>query len=624
MLQLLLVEDSELDEKILIRHLNKSLLSFTHQVVDATQDLLFQLHEKEWDIIISDYNLPDFTGIDVIEIVKSTQKDIPIIIVSGNIGEETAVEAMHAGADDYLMKDNLTRLVPAIERAIRQAEYRKQKRLADEEIREAKIQLEAFFNSSIQGIYLIDAFYRIQRYNTVARSSTVYLVGREPQIGESLLTYFPPELHTGFKQNVLRCLQGEVVTDERLMSFSKQKDRWYQIRYSPVYIENANTTRIAISLLDVTKRVTAEIDAQEFQLRLEAIIESAMDAIITIDDEQNIVMVNEAGEKMFGYKSAQLIGQSVNVLLPARYRAHHAQYIASFGNTGVTARSMGYQTEVMYGLHHNSREFPIEASISQVEVGKKKYYTVIIRDITLRIEAQEQERRLNQELIQQNEQLQQFGYITSHNIRGPVATLLGLVPLLTEGSGAGAVNKDIVKYVGITLSKLDMVIKDLTTILEYHKPVNLIKESILLDALFQDVCGLIAPMLKDVNCILESDFSEVPQLFSVRSYLHSIFYNLITNAVKFRNPSRQLKIRIGSCVANQSIVMRFSDNGSGIDLASYQGSLFGMHKRFHLEIEGKGLGLYLVKTQINALNGEISVESQVGQGTTFTVRLPKS
>lgn len=623
MLRLLLIEDSELDEKILIRHLNKSLLPFSYVTVDTRQELVRQLQNAEWDIIISDYNLSDFTGIDVIEIVKTTRKDIPIIIVSGNIGEQTAVEAMHAGADDYLMKDNLTRLAPAIERAIRQAEYRRQKRLADEEISEAKVQLEAFFNSSIQGIYLIDSAYRIQRFNTVALNSTMYLMGREPQIGESIMNYFPDELHSAFKQNILRCLQGEIVTDERLMSLSKMKDRWYQVRYSPVYIENANTTRIAISILDITKRVTAELESKELHLRLEGIINSAMDAIITTGDQQRIVMVNEAAEKMFGYKALQLLDHPISLLIPDRFRNRHYEDVQHFSQTGITTRVMGVGQDVLYGLHSSGKEFPIEASISQVEIGKKRYYTVIIRDITLRMEAQEQERKLNQELIQQNEQLRQFGYITSHNIRGPVATLLGLMQLLEEDNSE-ITNTEVIQYMTLTLSRLDTVIKDLNSILEYHKPVSLIRESVLLNDLCHDVCGLILPLLKEADCILDVDFSAVPELHSVRSYLHSIFYNLITNAVKFKNPERQLRLSIRSSVDKHSVVIEFKDNGLGIDLKKYQESLFGMHKRFHLEIEGKGLGLYLVKTQVTALNGRIDVTSEVGQGTVFRLWLPNA
>ncbi|MDJ1501516.1 PAS domain S-box protein [Xanthocytophaga agilis] len=623
MLRLLLIEDSELDERILIRHLNKALLPFSYVTVDTMPALSSLLEQEEWDIIISDYNLPDFTGINVIETVKQSEKDIPIIIVSGNIGEETAVEAMHAGADDYLMKDNLTRLAPAIERAIREAENRRQKRQADKEIIDAKAQLEAYFNSSIQAIYLLDSSYCIQRLNTMARTSTFHLLDKEPQIGDSMLKYIPEELHIPFKRNILLCLQGEMVTEERLMKLANQKERWFQIRYSPVYDEQDRITRIAVSLLDITTRIKAEAEAKEFQSRLEGIIHSAMDAIITIDNHQKIVMINEAGEKMFGYTANTLLDQAIDILIPVRYRSRHADFIWQFGESKKTTRLMGSESDVLYGLHASGKEFPIEASISQVTVAQNRYYTVIIRDITIRVDAQEQERRLNRELIRQNEQLQQFGYITSHNIRGPVATLLGLMNLLQDEEVSEVVNKEIVHHIKSTLVKLDTVIRDLNTILEYHKPVSRIKEVIVLEDLCQDVCGLIIPVRKDVDYYMETCFDEVPTIFSVRSYIHSIFYNLISNAFKFRSTERKLCLKIKSYTDGNSVFISFEDNGLGIDLASYQDSIFGMHKRFHIEIEGKGLGLYLVKTQVNALNGEISLRSELTKGTTFIVSLPK-
>jgi signal transduction histidine kinase len=106
------------------------------------------------------------------------------------------------------------------------------------------------------------------------------------------------------------------------------------------------------------------------------------------------------------------------------------------------------------------------------------------------------------------------------------------------------------------------------------------------------------------------------------AYLHSIFYNLLSNAIKYRNPGRLLLVCVRSHQENGYVCITFSDNGLGIDLDRHQESLFGLYKRFHLHVEGKGLGLHLVKTQVEALNGSVAVESQEGKGSTFTVKLP--
>jgi PAS domain S-box-containing protein len=265
-LKVLLVEDSPLDQKLILEQIRQGNVSFTHLVLDAAEALSAQLQLADWDVVITDYNLPGANGLDVLRQVKASGKDIPVIVVSGSIGEETAVVAMQAGADDYLMKDNLTRLVPAIDRAISQAQSRRERR------------------------------------------------------------------HT-------------------------------------------------------------ELSLQEVKLRLEGIIASAMDAIITINAGQRIVMANPAAEKMFGYPAAQLMNEPLSRLLPGRFAAAHGGHIGQFGQSGKTTRQMGVNM-TLYGQRADGTEFPLEASISQVQVGGQQYFTAILRDVTRR---QESENKLRQQ-----------------------------------------------------------------------------------------------------------------------------------------------------------------------------------------------------------------------------------
>ncbi len=127
---------------------------------------------------------------------------------------------------------------------------------------------------------------------------------------------------------------------------------------------------------------------RESQARLSGIIESAMDAIITINESQQIILFNNSAERMFGYPAGEIIGQSLHRLLPKRYRTQHKIDVQHFGETGITKRTMG-RLGKLYGLRASGEEFPIEASISQVNTGKHKYFTVILRDITERVGAEE-------------------------------------------------------------------------------------------------------------------------------------------------------------------------------------------------------------------------------------------
>jgi len=177
-LRLLLIEDSENDAKLLLREFRKADYQLHFLRVETADELTAGLGAHPWDLVISDYHLPRFNGIDALGQVKATHADLPFIIVSGNIGEETAVAAMKAGADDYLMKDNLHRLVPAVERTLREAENCRQRRAVEQKIHENEAQLEALFNSSIQATYLVDAELKIKRINRLAREHALIFLGR--------------------------------------------------------------------------------------------------------------------------------------------------------------------------------------------------------------------------------------------------------------------------------------------------------------------------------------------------------------------------------------------------------------------------------------------------------------
>jgi PAS domain S-box-containing protein len=620
-LKLLLVEDSPDDARLILRELKKADYTITSDRVDTPEAMAAALRMNRWDLIISDYHMPQFSGIEALEQVKASGLDIPFIIVSGNIGEETAVSAMKAGADDYLMKDNLARLAPAIEKALRETENRRERRQAEQRIYENEAQLEAFFNSSIQAIFLIDKNLQIRRFNRVAREHSLIFVGKEPQEGDSMLDFIQAESVNVFKANSTRCLNGKVIIYEHPVEYADKGVRWYQVKYYPVYDRDSTIMGVAYSTLDITRKKHSELELQELRLRLEGIITSAMDAILTVDQQQNIIMFNQAAEQMFGYGQDQIIGKSLHVLIPERFRVTHNQYISQFDELGKTTRQMGTNL-LMNGLHASGSEFPIEASISQVEVAGKKYLTVILRDISLRLLAEKQEKQLNQELSRQNEQLQQFGFITSHNIRGPVASLLGLTNLFNHENLNDPYNSVLVKNISTTVAKLDGVIRDLNQILDYKRDIGQVKEMVNLAEVFENVCITISQWIEEADCQIEVSFSEAPEVFAIKSYVQSIFYNLLSNAIKFRNTRRPLRVEVQSFRQKENISIRFRDNGSGIDLSKYRTQIFGLYKRFHLHVDGKGLGLHLIKTQIEAMNGSIEAESAVDKGTAFLISLP--
>jgi signal transduction histidine kinase len=228
------------------------------------------------------------------------------------------------------------------------------------------------------------------------------------------------------------------------------------------------------------------------------------------------------------------------------------------------------------------------------------------------------------ELVEYNQQLEQFAFISSHNLRAPVARILGLGQLLGL-SGTSHDDEVLIrqKLIYSTL-ELDRVVRDLNTILEIKKNNSgVITEVDLEDALSLIKINL-AKEVGDTQATVTIDFSAYQKIRTIRPYLDSILFNLLSNAIKYRHPDRNPIITIKSEVRGDFVCLIVKDNGLGINLALYKDKLFTLYRRFHDHVEGKGLGLYLVKTQVTSLGGLIELESEVNFGTTFYVYLKAS
>jgi signal transduction histidine kinase len=222
------------------------------------------------------------------------------------------------------------------------------------------------------------------------------------------------------------------------------------------------------------------------------------------------------------------------------------------------------------------------------------------------------------DIIQRNQDLEQFAYIISHNLRSPVANIIGLSNMFQSVPDMNP--QDFKKCMdGLTMSvkKLDRVIIDLNHILQVRSEVNEKKEVVRFSALAKDIKASISNLIEKENITIRTDFIEANEFFTIKTYLNSIFYNLIINSIKYRNPEKDAVIVVSSRKEKGKLYISFKDNGLGIDLKANGNKIFGLYKRFHNHVEGKGMGLYMVKTQAELLGGKILVNSEVNKGTEF-------
>lgn len=404
---------------------------------------------------------------------------------------------------------------------------------------------------------------------------------------------------------------------------------------------------------DITERKRSQKFLQEGESRLNGIIESAMDAIISVDSEQRIVLFNSAAEKMFGCPATEVLGHSLDRFIPKPYRREHWHHMQVFGRTGVTNRTMG-KLGVIYGQKANGEVFPIEASISQIQIDGKNLYTVILRDITERKRAEDNLRSRNEEIRKLNAELErrvfertadlshanaeleqaarsknEFLASMSHELRTPLNAIITLAESLEEGTYDPLNERQLkplrtIAESGYHLLNLINDILDLSKI-EAGK-MDLQMDLVEVDPLLQASLRLIKQQAqkKNLKILLETDQS-VQYLYADPRTLKQMIVNLLGNAVKFTPESGRIGLEVNGDAVHNVVHFVVWDTGIGI-APEHTGLLFKpfmqVESGLARQYDGSGLGLSLVYRMAELHGGSVSVESVPGEGSRFTISLP--
>ena len=419
----------------------------------------------------------------------------------------------------------------------------------------------------------------------------------------------------------------------KLYSFLEQKTEKWQDEYrfqcadgSYKYVfdrgflvkdANGKPLRMIGAIQDVTKQKEEE---QRLRL-LETVITQSKDAVMITDIDTsknvipNIIFVNSAFTDMTGYPADEVIGKSPEILFGKK------SDILEFDKlrTAVQEYKECFVETISY--KKNGEEFWINFSMIPVtdKEGEHSHWISIQRDVTVEKEREKEREQLIRELTQNNKDLKQFSYITSHNLRAPLSNLTGLLNLIEEIPIEDSELKEIINGFSKSTHLLNETINDLVKVIIIKDNPSIQKEEIFIKDVFENVFNQLSFLISANKPILKINL-EVETIFDInKSYLESIFLNLLTNAINYREPSRQLRITIATKVEDNNLFMTFKDNGIGIDLEKNNDKIFGLYQRFHNYPESKGLGLYLVKSQVESMGGTISVDSIVGKGTTFTI-----
>jgi len=303
-LRILLVEDSDDDALLLLRQLKRGGYELIHERVDSSDDLKAALEKQGWDIVISDYAMPGFSGLDALRLVQEKGLDVPFLLVSGQIGEDMAVAAMKAGAHDYLMKDKLARLVPAVERELREAEVRRARKRADLALRESEERFRQL-GENIGAVFFMSENPADDSPGHVSYVSPAYerIWGRSRQEIYQNPRDWLEAVHPGDLARVLeafpKMVRGEFNEDFRIVR-PDGRVRWIHLRVFPVLNEAGVVYRVAGLAEDITER---EESAQKLRETVEA-LQKTQEQLRTRNDE--LVEIREKLEIRVRERTADL------------------------------------------------------------------------------------------------------------------------------------------------------------------------------------------------------------------------------------------------------------------------------------------------------------------------------
>jgi len=240
----------------------------------------------------------------------------------------------------------------------------------------------------------------------------------------------------------------------------------------------------------------------------------------------------------------------------------------------------------------------------------------------LKLLSQQQDlKNLSIDFSSRNTELEHFTHIISHDLRGPLSNIISLIDILEDDGHTGG-NNPAFKMLKNSSAGLFHRLDDLIILLRDKKGGMLLKEPVVLSQLLAEVMANYKMEIERSGTEIDFDFEASDEVFFVKIYMQSILQNLISNAIKYRNHDRKNRITLKTFREEGKLRIMIRDNGQGIDMDKYGRDIFGLFKTFHTSEDSHGVGLYLVKKQVNEMDGDITIHSEPGHGTTFNISIP--
>jgi PAS domain S-box-containing protein len=625
-LKILFVEDVLFDAELIWREIEKNKISFSKELVDKRETYLEYLKDFEPDLIISDYSLPQFDGMSALLLRNEHAPLVPFILVTGSVNEEVAVECMKAGADDYILKNNLFRLGPAIVNSISKAKLAKEKNAAVEELRKSEMRLQKAQSIAHVGNWELD----LSKKTMWGSDEALRIYGLNQETHEILY-----DIAKIAPLSEYRAMLDDAL--DRLLKYNEPYDiefkikrgndgeiRWIHSKAELIFESYGEQVKVAGVLQDITDRKSSEEAVKHERRTLRTLIDNIPNQIYVKDKECRKVIANKADVENIGKtKESEVLGKTDIELFP--------------GHIG----ERGYADDKKI-LKTGKPIFDLEEEFINADGIKRWLLTTKIplhdkdgnitglvgigHDITQRKKNEEELVRAKEKAEESDKLKTAFLHNISHEIRTPMNAIVGFSALLGEPDLDSRTQKSYIEIIMQSSDHLLSIISDIVDISNIEADLAKTLESeISLNKTVRSLCDLFIPKAKEkkIELVCETGLSDSDDFILTDSTkLNQILSNLMSNALKFTDKGH---IKLHYELKDNFLEFCVSDTGIGISHENHN-RIFNRFYQVDSEVtrlyEGTGLGLSISKAYVELLGGRIWVTSEPGKGTSFFFTIP--
>jgi len=612
-IKILHLEDDPDDSELVLTELKSGEFEVEYTRVDNEKQFRNQLENNKFDIVLADYNLPTFNGISALRICAEKYPETPFIIVSGTLGEEIAVEMLKYGAADYLLKQNLKRLVAAVEHALAEARLKLEKLKTEKELKESEEKFRTIIENSADAIFVADT-----NGNYVFTNKKVTeLLGfsQEEMVLKKITDLAPPEQADKFMSLFNQLLSLGKVTGE--LDLLRNDGSFLPVDLNAVVLPGR---LIYGSCRDISEKKLAEKALIESEKKYRSIFENIQDVYYQIDNNGNISIISPSINKLSGYTSQELIGNPSTL-----FYYYPEERNALLENLARTGEVWDYEVR-MRTKDEQIKYTSLNAHIMFDAEGKPIGIEGSLRDINERKHF-ELELEKSKEKAEESDKLKTaFLHNISHEIRTPMNAIIGFSALLGEPDNNPETQASFIQSIQDGSNQLLSIITDIVDISSIEanilkKKISPVDINVVLNSLYnqfrikaiENTNSLSVKYdHKAENIILHTDSTKLVQILS----------NLINNALKF---TKEGKVEFGYTNKVSLIEFYVSDTGIGIHTDEHLrvfDNFYQVENDLSRQYGGTGLGLAISKAYVELLGGNIWLESEPGKGSTFYFSIP--